>query len=60
MAVRSANIMAARGMLSLISLFSGVPAYTVSSRCGRDPDIIRPQRHGQNDTIRKGGNNYHQ
>src|SRR5271155_6136909 len=40
--------------------FSCLPAYTVSSRCRCDPDLIRPQRHGQNDTIRKGGNNYHQ
>jgi hypothetical protein len=59
MAVRSANIMAARGSSSLFRILK-LRAETFSSCCGCYSNLTRPQRYGQDDTIRKRRDYYHE
>ncbi len=51
MAVRNANIMAARGLLyaSVLKFY----CLTGYSCCGCNSNLTRPSRHGQDDTVRK-------
>ena len=55
MAVRSANIMAARGKARLSSL---LPLLILESCCRRHTDLTRAKGHGQDDPDRKGPDDY--
>ena len=57
MAVRNANIMAARGMLGQGSHKLVLMIY---SCCGRNQNFARSSRNGQDDTDWKGGNDHYE
>ncbi len=55
MAVRTANIMAARGPCGSVNM---VLLLTFRSCCRRNSNLVRPKRHGQDDSDRQGGDNH--
>ena len=55
MAVRNANIMAARGLLLLGDL--EMDCLTRHSCCGCNSNLTGSSRHGQDDTVRERGDN---